>query len=413
MTLLSVVLISGLGVAANAVSAGDWARFRGAGGAGVAADTDIPLEWTAADGLIWKTPIPGSGNSSPIVCRNRVFVQSASADGTDRSLFCLDARDGKILWSQATPGARGRIHRLNSPASATPTTDGQRVYAAFWNGRDMALHAFSFDGKRLWQRELGPFVSQHGPGTSPIVYAGKVFFANDQDGSSVVYALDGETGRVMWEARRRAFRASYATPVVLEGNGVSPELIVASSAGVTSYKPETGEENWHWTWQFDGEPLRCVAAPQVCGDLIVVTAGDGDGRRSAAALRLGGKTAWQSDKRIFPYVPSPVVSDGRLYYVNDKGFACSISTSTGETVWAERVGGEYYASPILIKDKVYAISHDGVCNVFAAASPFRLLARSEIGERVTATPAVADHKLFIRGESHLFCIGKSAQHPPR
>jgi outer membrane protein assembly factor BamB len=284
------------------------------------------------------------------------------------------------------------------------------VYAAFWDGREMSLRAFDMDGTPRWNVDLGPFSSQHGPGTSPVCDNGRVYFANDQDGDSTLYAIDAHTGNIAWKARRPPFRASYAAPLVLEHDGRAKELIVASTAGITSYVPATGKENWHWTWDFHGDPLRCVGLPQYCDGALFVSSGDGDGRRSAAAVRIGGETRpkllWQSDKRSFPYVPSAVVRDKYIYFVTDKGFACCVNVVTGEQKWMERLAsGDFFASPLLIDGKVYAISDEGVCYVFAAETTYKRLGASKVGERVKATPAVADGRLYIRGEAHLFCVG--------
>jgi outer membrane protein assembly factor BamB len=398
------------------LAAADWPRFRGPNGTGVALDKDVPLAWTEADGVLWKTPLPGLGNSSPIVCRGRVFLQTASADGAERHLVCVDVADGRLRWSAAAPGGRGRTHKLNSLASATPASDGERVYAAFWDGRGVALYAYDFDGKPQWERALGAFSSQHGAGTSPAVYGGRVYFANDQDGAATLYALDARTGHVVWEKVRKAFRASYATPFLLEPPDGPPELVVASTAGITSYEPATGSENWVWNWRFDGEPLRCVGSPLYCRGKIVVTSGDGSGDRCTVAVKAGGRgdvtatnRVWQTGKKTFPYVPSALASGDHLYFVSDKGFAVCVALESGEPVWSERLAsGDFFASPVLVDGKVYAVSDAGTCYVFEAAPAFKLLARSDVGERVKATPAVADGRLFIRGETHLFCIGRTA-----
>jgi outer membrane protein assembly factor BamB len=407
------VALGGFALFAVATAASDWPRFRGTNGSGISPEKTIPVSWTQKEGVLWKTAIPGFGNSSPIVCNGHVFLQTASADGKERALVCVDATTGKVVWSRQIPGEHARAHRLNSLASATPASDGQRVYAAFWDGRDVTIHAFDMDGKPLWKRNLGAFKSQHGPGTSPIVHRNRLYFANDQDDDATLYCLDSRTGETAWKKARRAFRASYATPVISERRDGGKDLIVASTAGITCYDPETGREIWDWTWNFDGSPLRCVGSPQISDDLILVSAGDGDGTRSAAAVRMGGSgnvtvshLVWQSDKRWLPYVPSAIVHDGHLYFVNDKGFACCVAATTGRQIWMERLANcDFLASPVLINEKVYAFGDDGKCHVFAAATKYRPLGTSDIGERVKASPAVADGKLFVRGESHLFCIG--------
>ncbi|HEV3204345.1 MAG TPA: PQQ-binding-like beta-propeller repeat protein [Gemmataceae bacterium] len=392
----------------------DWPRFRGPNGTGIALDKGIPVQWSETNGILCKTPIPGTGHSSPIIWGERIFLQSSAADGSERRLFCLDATDGKVLWSEAMPAKRAHINRSNSMASSTPATDGKRVYTMFWDGQEIFLSAFDFTGKMLWKQSLGGFISQHGPGTSPMVVGDKVFVANDQDGSSELFALDANTGSVIWKVPRKAYRACYSTPFVLEKPGQKPELIVGSTAGITSYQPDTGEVNWSWTWKFDNAPLRTVASPIFSQGLIFASSGDGSGDRHTVVIKADGKgdvsstnLVWENKKKLaFPYVPSFLAWGDHLYFVNDKGFAKCVKANTGEIVWDERLGENISASPILINGNIYAASERGTVYVFPAAPQYSLLAKNSMGEDVMATPSVANNRLYIRGKNHLFCIGK-------
>jgi outer membrane protein assembly factor BamB len=391
--------------------AGDWPRFRGPNGAGVSPDRDVPVKWTAADGVLWKAPLPGVGNSSPVVCAGRVFVQAAARDGSERRLVCLDAVGGKVLWSEAVPGRRGHMHPRNTLASGTPAADGERVYVAVWDGKDLALLAYGFDGGLAWRRDLGRFSSQHGAGHSPVVHDGRVFLAADQDGSAALLAFDAKSGKPLWRAERKAFRACYSTPFVRETRG-GPELVVASTAGVTGYDPATGALNWHCDWPFDRKPLRTVASPVAGAGLVFANAGDGDGSRDLIAVRPGGKgeakgqVVWQ-ERKSFPYVPCLLTQGDHLFSVNDAGVAACHVARTGERVWSERLGSPVTASPVLVDGKVYAAGEDGQVYVFAAATAFKLLAKNALGEPVMASPAVADGRLYLRGNEHLFCVGKT------
>lgn len=393
-------------------AAGDWPRFRGPNGTGIAADKDIPVQWAEKDGVLWKTALPGAGNSSPIVWGNRVFLQSAHAD-KDRLLLCLNAADGKILWSRAMPGSTAHMHKKNTPASSTPATDGERVYALFWSGTDLVLAAHDFEGKLAWKRELGTFASQHGAGASPIVCAGNVILNNDQDGTAALLAFDARTGKDAWRSPRTAFRACYSTPFQLEQPGAPPELIVASTAGIAGFNPRTGAENWHWSWTFPAKSLRTVASPVYSQGLIVASSGDGAGDRHTVAVKKGTKgevaknnLVWENNK-TFPYVPTMLAWQDHLYFVNDRGLAGCVVAKTGEIVWSERLNGTFSASPILIDGKIYAVNEDGDVFVYPAEPTYKLLAKNTIGERVLATPAVADGRLFVRGQNNLFCIGRS------
>ncbi len=158
------LVASGLVLATVGFAAGNnWPRFRGPNGAGSANDTDIPVKWNEKHGLLWKVTLPGVGNSSPIVWGNRLFTQSASDDGSRRMLLCVDVRNGKLLWSRDVPGSKAKKHPKNTWASSTPATDGERVYASFWDGSSVSILAYDFQGKKVWQKDLGNFVSQHRP----------------------------------------------------------------------------------------------------------------------------------------------------------------------------------------------------------------------------------------------------------
>jgi outer membrane protein assembly factor BamB len=263
----------------------------------------------------------------------------------------------------------------------------------------------------LWKRDLGPYTSQHGAGHSPVVYDGRVFFPYDMDGAATLLALDGKTGKNLWQVPRTPYRACYSSPFMLDRNG-KPELIVASTAGVSGYNPQTGGENWSFTWTFAGMPLRTVASPIAGLGMIFATSGDGGGARHAIGLKASGKgdvsktnLVWEN-KRTLPYVPAMLVWGDHLYFVNDRGLAGCFVARTGEEVWTERLGDSFSASPILINGNIYAPNELGQVYVFPASTTFKLLAKNNLGEGVRASPAVADNKLYIRGKQHLFCIGK-------
>jgi len=400
----------------GSAAASDWPRFRGPNGTGIAEDKNVPVRWSESD-VVWKTPIPGLGNSSPIVWGHHVFIQSADQSGKERYLICLSANDGKILWNRTVPSSKAHIHQNNTWASSTPATDGQYVYALFWDGSAVALYAFDFQGNQIWKHDLGSFTSQHGPGASPIVHDGKVFFLFDQDNDfwltpcSVIVALDAKTGKTAWEVQRKAYRACYSTPFFLDYAPRGTELIVTSTAGLSGYEPQTGHENWNWIWHFDRMPLRTVASPIFSQGLIFANSGDGGGDRHAVAVRPGqngngssANLAWEN-KKILPYVPSMLARGDYIFAVNDKGLALCYLAQTGKPIWDKHLANGFSASPILIDGKIYAVSEDGEVFVFPAAPSYKELAKNSIGEKVRATPAAANNRLFIRGQEHLFCIG--------
>jgi outer membrane protein assembly factor BamB len=392
--------------------ADNWPRFRGPNGSGVSEDKNIPVEWTEKN-ILWKCEIPGVGHSSPIVWGDRIFLQTASKDGKERSMVCVSATTGTILWNTPVQGAKAGTHQKNSLASGTPTTDGKQVYAIFWDGKDLEAVAFDFDGKIVWNKDQGSFTSQHGAGHSPIVVDGKVIYANDQDGSAKIVALDAKDGSEVWSKKRTAFRSCYSTPFLRDRQDGKPEVVVTSSAGIAGYNPKTGDMNWEYTWSFDGMALRTVASSIYAQGMIFACSGDGKGDRHAIAVQADGtgdttkNTLVWEEKKSLPYVPSLLAKGEYIFFVNDRGMAGCFTAKKGEEVWTKSLpGGDVSASPIMIDGKIYDINEKGDVYVFAAEDKFKQLAKNSIGESVAATPAVADGKLYVRGHDHLFCIGK-------
>jgi outer membrane protein assembly factor BamB len=404
-----------------------WDRFRGPNGTGTIDDKDVPLTFGANENLIWKVALAGAGNSSPIVWGKHLFLQSASKDGKLRSLLCVDTADGKIRWQRNVPAGPATIRADSSLASSTPTTDGKAVYVSFWDGKDILVSAYDFQGDALWSKNLGAFNSQHGAGASPILYKDKLILANDMDKDdfntkvpnarpSMVIVLDKRTGQLVWETPRVAERACYSAPFLLQQPGQKePVLVVTSTTAVTGYNVETGVKLWEakgWQEHAVKVPMRTVASPALAGDILCVCSG-GDGGRFAIGLALPGSGNTDAPKRLwdnrkdFPYVPSPVARGEHFYFVNDAGFAGCYHARTGKRMWLERLTDTgFHASPLVINGKVYATSTAGDVYVFTAEPTFRLLARNELGEVVRATAAVAEGRLYIRGERHMFCIGK-------
>jgi outer membrane protein assembly factor BamB len=403
------LLATSLALFVSTSNAENWPRFRGPNGEGVATSKSVLTTWTERDGVLWKTSLPGVGHSSPVIWGDRLFLQSASP--TERMLICMRVRDGKQLWTHTETGTKAHINPKNSFASSTPATDGKHVYAVFWDGDILALHAFDFAGKPLWKRDLGGFKSQHGPAISPIVFEDRVIVINDQDVSAKVLAFDARDGKPLWETPRGHYRACYSTPFLLERPTLATELIVGSTIGLAGYDPRTGNQLWSWDWNFVGMPLRTVASPIFANGYLLLNSGDGSGPRNTVAVHLDGAgkgtkatLSWQN-KRDFPYVPCLLVHGDHVYSVTDDGVAGCHEIKTGKEVWRERLDCTVTASPILIDGKVYAISDQGEVAVFEAVPTFKLLGRTPVGEPVSASPAVAD-RLYIRGDKHLFCIGK-------
>lgn len=394
----------------GSVQAADWSRFRGPNGDGTSSDT-IPLKWSKTENVAWVKPIPGKGNSSPIIVKGHLFVQSASADGSKRFLVCMDAATGDTKWTKSLGGQPSKTHAKSSLASSTPTCDGQQVYAIFWDGKAVAIHAFDMEGTEKWHASLGSYESQHGAGMSPVVHAGKVFVNFDQDDAAEIVAFDAKTGAKVWSKERKAYRACYSTPLVRELPGGKSEIVVFSTAGAAGYDPDNGTLNWNWAipWQAGEMALRSVASPLLANGLLVCLTGDGSGTRYAAAIKPGVTTSvlWENRKgKGVPYVPCPVVKGEHIYWVTDQGVAECVELKTGKIVWFERaVNRAVSASPILVGDQLVIIDEGGKCVILKATPKgYDKLGDGDIGEATFASPAIANGSLYIRSTTNLYCI---------
>jgi outer membrane protein assembly factor BamB len=390
----------------------NWSRFRGPNGTGISESKNIPLKFSNTENILWKLPLADVGNSAPVIWGNHLFLHSSLPDGSKRFLQCIDSESGKLLWKKSFNAGVAKTHIKNSLASCTPATDGERVYNIIWDGKNIALYAHDFKGEEVWKKDLGAFNSQHGPGHSPIVQGNKVIFNNDQDGTAQLLAFDSKTGKTLWDIPRKAFRACYSTPLFNTLENGKLELLVATSAGITSYDADKGLENWNYTWSFSKMPLRTVASPVVTSGVVVACSGDGAGDRHLIAVKLGGtgdvtptNLLWEN-RKSFPYVPCMISKQEYIFSVTDKGMAmCNLAIS-GKELWSERLDSPVTASPLMIDNNIFAIGENGDVYIFQAEGSFKMISKNSLGEPVFSTPAVANDKLYIRGKDHLFCIGK-------
>ena len=262
-SLCSVLLTTALGTT-NQPS--DWTRFRGPNGSGISLLKNLPSTWTDQD-YRWKVSLPGGGHASPVISEGKVFVLCGDKTTAKRTLVCLKTVDGAVLWKREYESATFPKNRDNSYASSTPAVDSQRLYVYWTTSEEVTVLALDHSGQQVWRRNLGPFKSQHGSGTSPIVFQDLVIVNNDQEGPSSLLALEAKTGATRWQVMRRRDRAAYSTPLVRETESGKPELIFTSSGhGVTGLDPLTGALNWELTNAF---PFRVVGSPVLADGLIV------------------------------------------------------------------------------------------------------------------------------------------------
>lgn len=383
----------------------NWPGLRGPTGQGHAVDgAQPPLTWSDSENILWKTELPGNGNSSPVIWENCLFTTCASEDGKRRSLCCHARDTGKLVWNTAIPplhaDAAEKLYWKNTYASATPVTDGERVFAFLGND---GLVCCDFTGKLQWQKDLGVFTTTHGPGASPVLHKHKVIMIQDQNkGDSVCAAFDKQSGEKLWE-KPRDKAMCWTTPLLVRV-GDHDELIHNGSQTVVAYDPENGERLW-WV---NGSSTESIPMAITGGGLIYSMSGRNG---PMLAIRPGGQgdvTAthirWQIP-RGGPHVPSPIYF-GDLFLVNDTGIASCLSAQTGETIWQTRLRGRFSMSPVETNGHLLFTSETGTTYVVKAGPKYDLVATNELQEDVLATPAVLGGRIYFRTKANLICVGK-------
>ena len=392
------------------LSAQEWPRFRGPDGGGLS-DAKIPAKWD--DKVVrWKVDLPGVGHSSAVVWGDKVFTKCGDEAQGTQSLVCLSANDGAVLWKRDYSAEAYRHHGENSYASSTPAVDGDHVYLVVMEPAALKVVALKHDGSDAWNTSLGPYVTQHGGGSSPVVYGGLVILANEQDGpGSCLVALDRTSGAVRWKTPRKSYRFSASTPCVFRPKGGPEQLVFTSWAhGVTAVNPADGAVLWECTEAFDARTVASAVAANDAG-LVIASCGEGPGGHWLVAVRPptapGGKAevAYKITKAS-PYVPTPIVKGNRLYFWADAGMATCADVATGKIIWQERIpGGSYFGSPVCAGDTLFAVSKRGTAIALAASDQFKLMASTDLGDKSDATPAVSGGRMYVRTYGRLYCIG--------
>ena len=415
----------------------NWGQWRGPLATGEAPLADPPIAWseTASESLNirWKTSIPGRGHATPIVWDDHIFVTTAvpigdalpprysGAPGAHDNLpithhqqfvlLAISRTDGRVLWQRTLAEALPHegAHNTGSLASHSPVTDGERVYAYFGS---YGLYCLDFDGKLLWEHKFSRMQTKHGhgEGSSPTLYGDTLVVNWDHEGPSAIVALDKVTGEQLWRVERDEV-TSWATPIVVEVDD-RPQVIVSGTKRVRGYDLETGQP----IWECGGLSDNVVASP-VAADGIVVAASSYD-TRNMFAIRLAearnditgsDHVLWSRQQRT-PYVPSPLLYQGSLYFLRHYQSVLSrVDLSTGEEPKGPfRVQGlfDIYASPIAAAGRVYVTGRNGTTAVLDHHVPMKELAQNQLLEGVNASLAAVGHELFIRGEQSLYCIAE-------
>jgi outer membrane protein assembly factor BamB len=418
LRLLSVLAVLTVTAQLSAAEIPDryWPRWRGPADSGSAALSDCPIKWSQDTGHLWKTRLPGIGCSTPVVWDDHILLTS-TLDGKDLAL----AYDwnGKPLWTTeigvGTPGK----HRNGSGSNPSIVTDGERVFAYFKSGN---LAGLDFDGNVLWQTNLqesyGKVKLYWDQGTSPALTQRDIVVAVMHGGDSYVAAFDQRTGKPTWKVSRNykvpvECDHSYATPIVIDQDG-KETILIWGAEHLTAHDAKDGSELWSCAG-FNPEEKRNwvqVASFVVDGDIAIIPYGRG---ARLTGIRLGGTGDVSKTNRLWTrenigtFVPTPSLMDGKVFIVRDGGDVLCADPRTGETLWQDRFPkhrAKFYASPTVAGNRLYVPREDGVVLVADISDGFKLLAENEMGERLIASPVPIGNRLLIRGEEHLYCIGK-------
>jgi len=398
----------------------DWPQWRGPGGLGISAGEGFPVVWSSdSPNIRWKAPLPGRGNSSPVVRDGRVFLTAAMTVPTDdpaggqlrRMVLALDLDSGKLLWTRTVSTAPPeKHHRLNTVAAPTPVTDDESVYAYFGS----VLARFDHDGGVLWKITLDTSYAEHshyGAASSPVLSADAVVIVQDRElGAAAeagwLAAFDRETGERLWRTEWRDTCCSYSTPLIVQRGG-REEIVVALSGKVVGYAADTGEALWS-----HGYPIHQLVASPVLRDGLLVVAGGAHQVRDNIALRLSEDGAETSVEPLWEAVPlapqtsSPLLYQNLMFTVTDQGVLTCRVPDTGEVLWKTRLPQRGNRSSLVAAEgRIYVHSSNGTTAVVAAAPEFHLLGHNDLGEPGSnASPALAAGHLLIRTEEHLVCI---------
>ncbi len=408
----ALALVASLGVAPSFGADSNWPGWRGPSGDGHSAETGLPVHWNARS-VVWRTPLPGRGQSSPVLWGDRVFLTTALEDGRQRIVLGVDRRDGKVLWQRvAWTGTPEKSHPMNGWASPTCATDGERVVAFFGKG---GIHCYTADGKPLWSRNLGPFAGPWGTAASPVIVGDLVVQNCDAEQEAFFIALDKRTGRTVWRAPRDVpDRGGWSTPVLVRAGG-RDELVLNGAKAVTAYDPATGKMLWSCrSFNGRGEP---TATPGH-GMVFLVNGLQGD----MYAVRPGGagdvtrtRMAWHTPRRSGRDQPSPIVVGDDVLVSSMDGILTCYEAATGKELWKERLDGKFTSSPVAAGGLAYFQSDDGTTFVVAPGPAPRVVARNEVGapagEIFRAGLALSAGQVFARSDRALYCIGGEAGKP--
>ena len=426
---LTVVTAGVLGQVVNPLA--QWGQWRGPLSTGAAPQADPPVEWSETKNILWKTELPGLGHSSPVVWGSLVFVTTAEITGPKKlftgvtpdgahnnlnplfdhqfAVMAIDRQSGAVVWRRTivTRQPHESTHETATWASNSPVTDGEHVLSFFGSN---GLHCLDIGGRLLWSRDFGDMQVKHGhgEGASPLLHGETVVVNWDHEGASFIVALAKRTGEELWRQPRDEV-TSWATPIVVTHDGQA-QVVVSGTRRVRGYDLKTGAI----IWEVGGLPGNIVASP-VSADGMVFAAGSYE-KQTLLAIRLTGakgeltgtqQIAWQKN-RSTPYVPSPLLYDGWLYYLRHyQGVLSRVNAKTGdEPSGPFRLGSVFniYSSPVAAAGRIYVTDRNGKTLVMSNDAEPKAMTLNKLDDRFSASAALVGAAIFLRGEKFLYCI---------
>ena len=390
------------------ILADNWPAWRGPTGQGICEETDLPLSWSATEQVRWKLPLPGPGNSTPIVWKGKLFLTQATAGGAMRWTWCVDSKSGKVLWKKSVAYSGSEpTHATNPFCSASPVTDGERVIVSHGSA---GLFCYDLTGEELWRRDLGEFRHIWGNANTPVISGGSCYINCGPGIRTQLLCLDKKTGKESWKVPipgghegnggRENWTGSWSTPLVLDDR-----LLVSYPGRLIAFAADTGKE----LWSCAGLGKLVYTSPLAREGVAVSMSGF---MGPPLAVRLGGRGEVAESRRLWRQeraqqrIGSGVIHKGHIYILNDPGVLECIQLKTGESLWKNRLAAKSWSSVVLSGNRLYTADDGGSCFVVEASPSFKVLARNELGERIRASIAVSNGALFIRSYQHLWCIAK-------
>lgn len=413
---LALHFVLGLGVAAPFATAQleptleSANRFRGDDGGGHYATCKVRIPWSPEQ--VTKVDLPGTGNGSTVVWKDRVYLMSARDSDATRTVLAIDLNTHKIVWQKAYPSVPHHLHQFSTYASTTPCVDEAGVVVAWGDPEHVMVKRFTHDGDEVWSRDLGRYVSQHGFGTSPMLIDGLVILLNSQDaeelepnvepGADRMMALDAATGATRWETPLPTRRVCYGLPTVRKLADGRKELVCATTGlGIFGMDPLTGKV----LWNHDCFKQRVCASTVLVGSLAIASHGSGGGRDNLlVAYDMESQQEKFRIQRAAPYVPTPVAVGDLLFLWSDAGIVSCVRISDGSVRWSERIGGNFFSSPVVIGDRLINTSDTGIVTVLAASEGFRELGSIATDSVIRSTITATDDRILLRTDDQLWII---------